>query len=181
MNPIEIINEYYRQDSIVRKILITHGKLVAAKAVDIALRVSHLNPDVNFIEEASMLHDIGIFMTCSPQIGCDGKHPYVLHGILGREILDKKGLEKHGLVCERHVGVGITIEDIKTQKLPLPERDMSPVSIEEQIICYADKFFSKDSRTGERKTTEDIITQIEKWGPGKIQKFLSWGKLFQDI
>jgi uncharacterized protein len=88
-----------------------------------------------------MLHDIGILHTKSPGLGCHGKYPYICHGFLGRELLDRIGLPEYGLISERHVGVGISSDDIRTFTLPLPERDMVPVSIEEQIICYADKFF----------------------------------------
>ena len=43
-----------------------------------------------------------------------------------RELLEKEGLPQHALVCDRHTGVGITIEDIRAQELPIPERDMTP-------------------------------------------------------
>ena len=91
-----------------------------------------------------MLHDIGIFMTRTPELGCHGKHPYICHGILGSDLLKKEGQPELALVCERHVGVGISKADIHRHRLQLPKRDMIPVSIEEQIVCYADKFFSKN-------------------------------------
>ncbi len=61
-----------------------------------------------------MLHDIGIFLTNAPHIGCYGDKPYICHGYLGREILDKEGLPGHAMVCERHVGAGLTVTDIET-------------------------------------------------------------------
>ena len=91
-----------------------------------------------------MLHDIGIFMTASPKIGCFGDAPYVCHGFLGRELLDKEGLDPtFGLVAERHTGAGICLETIQRHNLPLPRRDMVPITPAEKIICCADKFFSK--------------------------------------
>ena len=36
------------------------------------------------------------------------------------KMLDSEGLPQHALVCERHIGVGLTMEDIRLQKLPLP-------------------------------------------------------------
>ena len=96
------------------------------------------------MEEAAMLHDIGIFLTHAPSLGCNGPHPYLKHGHLGCKLLEKEGLPKHALVCERHVGVGITRKDVLDHKLPLPAKDMLPLSLEEKIICYADKFFSKN-------------------------------------
>ncbi len=182
MNPIDIINEFYRPDSKACKILINHGKQVARKALEVAERISHLNPDKKFIDEASMLHDIGIFMTDVPEIGCFGEHPYVVHGLLGRVILDHKELPKHALVCERHVGAGITAEDIKTQRLLLPIRDMIPVTIEEKIICFADKFYSKDpeNSSGE-KSVDEIMDGLGRYGQQHVEKFKSWAQMFKEI
>ncbi|MEA3436160.1 MAG: HDIG domain-containing protein [Thermodesulfobacteriota bacterium] len=182
MDPIEIISKYYTPGSKLFDILVNHGRQVAKKAIDAADRVPDLKPDRNFIKEAAMLHDIGIFLTASPKIGCIGKHPYVSHGYLGRELLEKIGMPKHGLVCERHVGLGITKEDIILHNLPLPERDMCPVSIEEQIICYADKFFSKTGKLNPReKPVKKVLKRLEKYGHGKVLRFQSWVELFNGL
>ena len=180
MNPFDIIAEFYEPGSRSYQILVKHGRQVADKAVETAMRVSHLNPNLNFIKEAAILHDIGIFETDSPSLGCSGKHPYVCHGYLGRKILENKGLPMHGLVCERHVGVGISAEDIKRYHLPLPHRNMVPISIEEQIICYADKFYSKNGKTGvDEKSVEDILSALRRYGPEKAARFQSWMRLFE--
>lgn len=47
----------------------------------------------------------------------------------------------------RHVGVGISVKDVHQFNLPLPARDMLPISIEEQLICYADSFFPRTETT----------------------------------
>ena len=120
---------------------------VASHAVKVAQMNSELGPDIEFIRTSAILHDIGIFMTHNPDIGCFGEYPYLAHGYLGREILKKEGFPKHALVCERHVGAGISKEEIIRNKLPLPQRDMIPLTIEEEIICYADKFYSKSNST----------------------------------
>jgi uncharacterized protein len=180
MNPIEVIAEFYDAGSKSYQILVTHGRQVADKAVEAAMRVSHLEPDLTFIKEAAMLHDIGIFETNTPELGCKGRHPYVCHGYLGRKILDDLGLPLHGLVCERHVGVGISSEEIRRYHLPLPQRDMVPISIEEQIICYADKFYSKNGKTGgDEKSVDDILNALYRYGPEKAARFQSWVNLFK--
>jgi uncharacterized protein len=129
-----------------------------------------------------MLHDIGILHTASPGLGCHGKYPYICHGFLGRELLDSIGLPEYGLICERHVGVGIKSDDIRNSGLPLPERDMVPVSLEEQIICYADKFFSKNGngqkKTGE-KSIEQILQNLQPYGPQKVAQFRIWVQRFE--
>ncbi|MCU0600736.1 MAG: HDIG domain-containing protein [Desulfobacterales bacterium] len=180
MNPVDIINEFYAPGSLSREILIVHSKAVAEKALSVASCVSHLNPDLSFIEEAAMLHDIGILFTDAPSIGCKGKHRYVCHGVLGRKLMEDKGWPRHALVCERHVGVGLTIEEIKSRNLPLPFRDMVPVTLEEQIVCYADKFFSKkNSSNGKEMPLDDVLKGLEKYGSDKAQRFMEWAKLFK--
>jgi len=180
MNLLEIIAEFYEPDSESFQILVKHGQQVANKAIDVAKRVPHLKPNLDFIKEAAMLHDIGIFETNTPELGCSGKHPYVCHGYLGRKILEEKGLPQHALVCERHVGIGITAEEIKFNNLPLPLRDMVPISIEEKIICFADKFFSKNGEmdSGE-KSLEDILKMLRRYGPEKVIRFQKWMQLFE--
>ena len=180
MNPIDILAEYYHRRSKTFNILVDHGKQVAEKALMTAGQVSHLKPDLKLIENAAMLHDIGIMETDSPGLGCRGKHPYICHGILGREMLEKIGMSEYGLICERHVGVGISAEDVSRFNLPLPAREMFPVTIEEQIICYADKFFSKNGngRKAEEKTVSRIVSDLKRYGPDKVKRFQSWVEMF---
>lgn len=169
---MKIIKKYYRPGSPAYNALLQHSKAVTHKALEIAKKAKHLKPDYKFIKEASMLHDIGIFLTDEPEIGCYGKKRYLYHGLLGRKILEKEGLPKHALVCERHVGVGITAKDIEKNKLALPKRDMVPVSIEEGIICLADKFFSKSKKFSKKeKTLSQIIEDLSVYGKDKVKKF----------
>jgi uncharacterized protein len=152
---------------------------VTKKALEIAESVPELNPDLRFIEEAAMLHDIGIIRTHVPELGCFGKEPYAKHGIIGREMLEKEGLPKHALICERHTGVGITKEDIEKQGLPLPARDMIPLTLEEEIIALADNFYSK---SGEDLTKEKQLSTIRRglseYGQEKVVKFDAGCKKF---
>ena len=180
MNPIDILAQYYDLRSKTFNILVEHGKQVAQKALAAAQRVPELKPDLEFINTAAMLHDIGIFLTSSPDFGCYGKHPYICHGVLGAELLKKKGHPKLALVCERHIGVGIRIADIQHHNLPLPSRDMIPVSIEEQLICYADKFFSKNGNAEPaEKSIAEIIDNLKCYEPEKIKRFESWVQMFE--
>ena len=143
MNYQAIIDKYYPEDNELRHILITHSQSVARKALQIVSYHPELQLDAQFIEEAAMLHDLGIFMTDAPGIQCFGSQSYICHGRLGAEILRKEGYERHARVCERHTGAGITEAQIIAQNLPLPHQDFLPETMEEKVICYADKFFSK--------------------------------------
>ncbi|MDA8432317.1 MAG: hypothetical protein M0Z60_05060 [Nitrospiraceae bacterium] len=169
---IRIIAKYYEPGSLAYDILLEHSKAVAGKALEIAGRQAHMNPDLVFVEEAAMLHYIGIFGTNAPSIGCYGDKPYVCHGYLGREVLEGEGLPIHALVCERHVGVGISIADIDGHGLPIPRREMLPVSIEEKIICFADKFFTKKKGSlGREKPLDEVRAGIAKYGADKLERF----------
>lgn len=179
MDPLELIARHYQGTAKAHRILLSHGEQVAQKALAAAVRVSELKPDLEFIRQAALLHDIGMLFTAAPELGCIGKHPYVCHGVLGRALLEAEGLSRHALVCERHVGVGITRRDIRRQRLPLPLRDMRPVTIEEQIICYADKFFSKNGAgSGQEKSVAEILRKLAVYGTNKAQRFQQWVDMF---
>jgi uncharacterized protein len=177
MDPYGLIAEFYPPGTRCHRILIRHGEQVAEKALAVAERLPAGAIDTVFLNEAALVHDIGIFRTRAPGIGCTGSHPYVCHGYLGREILDRKGLHRHALVCERHVGVGISAADIVSQGLPLPLREMRPVSLEEEIIAYADKFYSK-GRGEEEKTVPEILQRLARFGADKAAVFRSWAHRF---
>ncbi len=176
MNPLEIIDKYCKEEEL-RHILLVHSRAVADKALAIARNHPELQADEQFIEEAALLHDIGIVRVNAPAIACVGEEPYICHGILGAEILRAEGLERHALVCERHTGTGLTLQQIIAQQLPLPHRDMQPVSIEEQIICFADKFFSK-TRLESEKSVEQARRSLEKFGEEGLVKFDAWCTCF---
>jgi uncharacterized protein len=177
MDPLDIIYRYYRPDSELAGRLIAHSRAVRDKALAVAQRCALLEPDLELISEAAMLHDIGIVKTDARRIGCNGSLPYICHGVEGRKMLEHHGLAAHALVCERHVGVGISREDIRKHRLPLPERDMCPVSLEETIICYADKFFSKTNGIRE-KSAEAVFTELAPYGPDKVERFKQWHQRF---
>ncbi len=167
-----LLRKYYPDSGIAYKYLLAHSEAVAELALRISNNFKKTKVDTGFVYTAAMVHDIGIFMTHAPKIGCYGKYPYLAHGYLGRELLEREGFPKHALVCERHVGVGLSIEDIQRDGLPLPLRDMLPQSIEEEIVCYADKFFSKNPKKLTLPKTPDIILEkLKKYGPDKADKF----------
>ena len=177
MNPLAIIETYYVPNSALYELLVSHSRAVTDKALFLANQHPELTIDCQFVEEAAMLHDIGIFLTNAPALGCYGTHRYIEHGYLGADLLRQHGLDKHALVCERHTGTGLSLADIEKQQLPLPHRDMRPVSMEEQLICFADKFFSK-SRLNIELTIEQIRDNLAQFGPDNLRVFDHWMSLF---
>lgn len=160
-------------------IVLEHSRYVAAMALGVCDHLALEADDRAFVEEASLLHDIGVSQVYAPEIGLNGAHPYIMHGVLGRTILEKEGYPLHGLVCERHIGVGLTVADIERQQMPLPRRDMCPVSLCEQIICFADLFYSKTpGKLSVRKSPEKIRKKLATFGDDKVVIFDSWMKQF---
>jgi len=127
-----------------------HSKVVQKVAMDIASKVPGV--DMEFIKGASLLHDIGRFKH-GP-----GSEYGVKHGIAGGEILRKEGLDDYALVAERHLGAGVTKEEIVERGLDLPAKDYIPVSKEEKIICHADKLVFEE----EVKKVEDAVSKFGK-------------------
>lgn len=178
MTPERLLAHYFTPEAL--PLFLTHSRLVARKAVLTARNHPEVKTlDMEFIEEAAMLHDIGVALTSAPGLGCHGNAPYILHGIIGREILDREGLPRHGLICERHIGVGLTVADIRRQNLPLPLRDMVPITTEEKIVAYADLFFSKkpDLLTVE-KPLEQVRQELARFGEEKLTILDDWLKEF---
>ncbi|MBI1922388.1 MAG: HD domain-containing protein [Geobacter sp.] len=174
MNALDLLHKYFPEPASF-KIVCEHSRRVAEKALFIAKPLGFSKDRLCFIEEAALLHDIGICRINAPDIGCIGADPYIRHGIHGREILENEGLPLHALVCERHIGVGLTAEDIRLQSLPLPKRDMSPVTIEERIVCCADLFYSKKpGAIHHEKSVEQVRQGLARFGIHKVELFDSW-------
>jgi uncharacterized protein len=173
LDVIGIMGKYFEGEALANVAI--HGRMVADLALAVAREASLPGEECAFIEEAAMLHDIGVCGVAAPDIGALGPHPYIMHGILGREILEREGLPRHALVCERHIGVGLTITDIIDRQLPLPCRDMTPRTIAEEIICFADLFFSKKpGRLEHRKSAKQVREKLSHFGQDKVQIFDTW-------
>ncbi|MCA1744679.1 MAG: HD domain-containing protein [Bacteroidales bacterium] len=164
--------------SILKAILITHSSMVRDKALRIAQLHPELKADTRLLEAGALLHDIGIIRTQAPGIDCHGSHPYIMHGVLGYELLKENGFHDIAKVAERHTGAGLSSDEIRQQELPLPLRDMLPISIEEQIIAFADKFFSKGHDLTREKTIREIKTDMLGYGPQQVLRFQTWCEQF---
>jgi len=126
--------------------VLSHSMAVQRAALRIAGRIR--GADSEFIRIASILHDIGRFRYPP------GAKNMIRHGLEGAKILASEKLpDRFGNICERHIGCGITKNDVKAQKLPLPEKSYVPRTINEKIISYADNLIF-GSREG---TIKEVI------------------------
>lgn len=166
----QVIDKYYPAGTPLRDIYMRHCRSVADKALAIA-HDKHLPLDPGEIEQAAMLHDIGIFLTDAPGIHCHGTEPYIRHGFLGAKLLRDEGMpEQAARVAERHTGAGIDAGDIATLGLPLPPGDYMPRTLLERLVCYADKFFSKSGDMKE-KTLERVRLSMAKHSDATLGRF----------
>lgn len=166
------------------EIMRIHSLCVLEKAEKLA-RASRYSDaiDYEFLHEAVMLHDYGIIGVDAPDIGCFGSEPYLAHGLIGaahlREI-DAKKYARHARVCERHIGSGLTAEEIIQSGLPLPARDFLPETFEEKLIAYADSFYSKNpARLREEKTWHRVLSGCEKFGRGPLERMIALHEMWE--
>ena len=121
-----------------------HSLKVAEKALEIAEKINDKDIDKDLIEIGGILHDIGRSKT----------HDFK-HGIIGADILKERGFSKRlSRICETHMLGGLDNEDAK--QVGLPEGDYMPLTLEEKIICLADKYIAG---------TKDVSIEqrFEKW------------------
>lgn len=172
-----VFNKYYQPGTPLYNSVWSHSRLVADKALQLAQAHPELEIDLDFVYEAAMIHDIGVFLTNAPSIYCTGDQPYICHGVLGAELMRADGYPRHALVCERHTGTGLTVADIIAQNLPLPHRDMCPVSLEEKLVCFADKFYSK-SNPDREKPLDKVCKSVARYGEDSLRRFEEMAALF---
>ena len=203
MNPYDIIQRFYPQDTPLRRLLILHSEKVRDKAFELleAARRANGSEELNTVDEhlindGALLHDIGIGKTHAPGILCEGTEPYICHGILGAQMLremvaelqaskdsfvseEADYLERLARICERHTGAGLTVQDIVQQNLPIvPARDLLPETIEEKLVCLADKFYSKSGDPACEKSLERVRRSMMKFGAASEARFEDLCHLF---
>ncbi len=121
-----------------------HSLKVAEKALELAERIKLREVDMDLIEIGGLLHDIGRCKT----------HGFN-HALIGAKIIRERGLsERLAKICETHILGGLDKEDAK--RVGLPEKDFLPQTLEEKIICLADKHIA-----GTKEVS--IEQRFEKW------------------
>ena len=180
MDYFSIIHKYIPPSSPVYHFYIVHVTLVTAKALAIADKLGFTGSQKTFVEEAGMLHDIGIIRVNAPDIHCRGSLSYVMHIKEGKKILEAEGLSEHARVAENHFGVGgIMKDEIKRAKLQLPLEDIVCQRIEDKVISYADLFYSKNPKYIFHETPLDLLKQkVKLYGPRQEQIFDLWHREF---
>jgi len=129
----------------------THSLIVKNISLQIAEKLEKkygFKIDKKLIEIGALIHDIGFYDYFDDDYKIKGD--YVSHGKKGYEVLIKEGLsQKRARFALTHVGVGVE-EDI-------------PISLEEEIVCYADNFHSKGHPGF--NTFEETMEELVKINP----------------
>lgn len=167
INYYALIHKYFTPSHPLYATYITHVTLVTHLALKIARGLSLPYKDQRFIEEAAMLHDIGIVYVHHPKIlYANGRYPYIAHQHLGYLILNTEGLPQHANVALRH---GLGYYNYLGELI-------QPLTEAEKIISYADLFYSKSTgKLWQPKSVNDILNYIHtKWFPKNPQPYVDF-------
>jgi len=148
MNEQEAINLLKKKKS--PEALVKHSVIVSevSTALALALKEKGYDIDLELVRVGGLLHDIGRVKAHS-----------VHHGYLGGKLLREIGIdERIARIAERHVGGGISSEEAK--KLGLPKGRYIPESLEEKIVCFADKIVEIDHVIPLEKTLDGLREEL---------------------
>lgn len=167
LDQIKDLHKKYSKSKIAYNIVFTHCKIVGEIAEQM-IKTKQLSIDLDFIQVASLVHDIGAYIFINAD-GTINKKDYIRHGVEGAIILKEAGFDEAFIrIAERHTGVGLYKEDVINDKLPLPVRDYLAETQEERLIMYADKFHSKDPCFN---TFSWYSSYVSRFGEKKVQGF----------
>ncbi|VVB54911.1 Ribonuclease Y [uncultured archaeon] len=123
--------------------VVTHSKKVAELAKETAEQIKSRGHrvDVEFVETAALLHDIGRGVTHG-----------ITHGLEGGRMLSS--YPRYARAVENHLGAGLTKKE--AAELGLPRRDFIPRTIEEKIVAWADKHVSGGRIVAENKLVRKL-------------------------
>lgn len=129
--------------------VIRHSVVVADVAIEIASCINpKANVDLRLIEIGALLHDIGRSATHG-----------VKHGSIGAEILERLSYPSSLVkIALNHVGAGIPREEAIA--LGLPPIDHMPTTVEEKLVCYADKLVRGSVRTSLEEALQALARDL---------------------
>lgn len=175
---LDLIDELYVGQDELKRLLLRHSMDVWQTALGVIERHRELGMEEQLVFEGCMAHDIGILLCRAEKILCFGEADYLMHGVIGGQLLREHGLERLAPFAERHTGVGLRAEDFTGRGLPAPTVPTQPVTMEEKLVAYADKFHSK-SRPERVKSFEGVRKSLLKFGEEQAATFAEWHGIFE--
>lgn len=140
---IETLHRKYAPTNAAYDLVYGHCEIIWQIARQLIDR-NKLAVDKNTVEAGCLLHDIGVYDYYDAAGNFDREMDYTQHAVRGQKILETEHFPPIiSRLVAHHLGVGLTAQDVKEQKLPIPVQDYVPETIEERLVAYADKFHSK--------------------------------------
>lgn len=133
--------------------VIAHVVAVTGVALDLAAKLQAKGIEINvpLVEAGALLHDLGRAQSHN-----------VDHGLVGSQLAQKLGLPQSVVdIIKRHVGAGITDEE--AEWLGWPKDNYIPATLEEKVVCYADKRIDHEHTV----PIEDEILKLQTKGFGE--------------
>jgi uncharacterized protein len=118
--------------------VIQHSIAVSRTSLEIANKMhkNGVNVDINLVEAGALLHDIG-----------RSRAHGIAHGRVGAELLRELGYpDALARIAESHVLCGVLTYKAGDES-NTKEKSRTPMTVEEKIVCYADKITLENKRT----------------------------------
>jgi uncharacterized protein len=152
---IEILRKYNCSARVIE-----HCQAVAKLALQLARQLEAKNHQINLqlVEAGALLHDLG-----------RSKTHKVDHSIIGAKIAQEEGLPEQVIsIIKRHVGAGITAEE--AQWLGWPKDNYIPQTLEEKIVCYADKCIDSNKQIPVQATIQQLHDENMEDAAERVRK-----------
>lgn len=140
--------------------VIDHCQAVAALALQIARQLKEKNYQINLplVEVGALLHDLG-----------RSKSHKVDHSIIGAKLAQEEGLPEEVIsIIKRHVGAGITNEE--AQWLGWPKDNYIPQTLEQKVVCYADKCIDSNKQIPVQVTIQQLQDEKMEEAAERVKK-----------
>jgi len=145
--------------------VVTHCQTVTAVsgALADAILAKGKPIDRRAVIAGALLHDIG-----------RSRVQTVEHGYVGAKILEEEGVDAVVVeIVRRHVGAGISKEEAAS--LGFPKGDYIPRTLEQRVVCFADKMVSGDGV----RPFEEEVKRFERKGHD-VERLRTLRKSLQD-
>lgn len=168
LTSIEDVHRRYAQNDYVFKLVYEHCEIVAEIAAW-CVNEKNLSVDDELLRASCLLHDIGTYALFDAK-GLDGnEHNYKQHAIFGAALAIEEGFDPRIADSIRsHVLMGLSRKEIEESQFGMPQKDYLPATTEARLLCYADRFHSKQPTFN---SYESFLERLEKGLPEQARKF----------
>lgn len=154
----------------------THSTIVKEVALLLAddLEAKDIPIKKDIVIAGALLHDIGMYR-CHDEDLYDEKDaaPNIKHGIIGGKLIRAAGYPTIlSRFAEVHVGTGITIENIEKEDLPLPKEDYIPITLEEELVSFADQFHTKEPNFTSFENVREKLSRFDESKGFRMDHFM---------